>query len=160
MIHLGILLLLLSYVNGDKIALISAVHRHGARTPAKFYPHDPHAHDYWPRCTGQLTNEGKRQEYELGLFFRKQYGNFIGTRYFANKTYYRSTNVDRTLMSAQLVCAGLFPPQGDDVWNSKLMWQPIPIHTVSIKNDYLLRGDANCPKYFRLYAEALKSSSN
>ncbi|KAG1706635.1 Testicular acid phosphatase [Nymphon striatum] len=156
MIHLGLLLLLLSYVNGQKLALISAVHRHGERTPTDFYPDDPHAHDYWPRSVGQLTNEGKRQEYELGRFFRKQYGDFIGTRYFANKTYYRSTDVDRTLMSAQLVCAGLFPPQKDDVWNSELMWQPIPIHTVSGDNDYLLSRSCNCPKFYRLQAEALK----
>lgn len=151
-----LLLSFLSYVNGEKMVLLSALHRHGERTPERFYPNDPHAHDYWPRGVGQLTNEGKLEEYELGQFLRKTYGDFIGEKYFANETYYRSTDVDRTLMSAQLVSAGIFRPYRDDIWNSKLMWQPIPIHTVPVNEDYMLYEDANCPKFFQLYAEALK----
>lgn len=37
-------------------------------------------------------------------------------------------------MSAQLNLAGLYPPIGEDKWGD-LNWQPIPVHTVQIKNE-------------------------
>ncbi|CAM1314521.1 ACPP (predicted) [Pycnogonum litorale] len=139
----------------SKVIQLTVIHRHGARTPVVFYPNDPHKHDYWSRGLGQLTNEGKVQEYELGNFIRLKYDELLGKQYFANKTSYRSTDVDRTLMSAQLVSASLFKPQGDDVWNKELEWQPIPVHTVGLMNDFLMSRDS-CPEYGRLFKEALE----
>ncbi|CAM1314518.1 Uncharacterised protein r2_g2512 [Pycnogonum litorale] len=140
----------------SKLILLTVIHRHGDRTPIKFYPTDPHQNDYWPRGFGQLTNQGKMQEYELGKFMRRRYKEFIGERYFSNLTYYRSTNFDRTLMSAQLVAAGLFRPTSDDVWNSTLSWQPVPIHTVAPENDLLLAA-GSCPVAGQLGENYLKS---
>lgn len=37
---------------------------------------------------------------------------------------------DRTIMSAQLVMGGMFPPQGNQIWNTDLNWQPIPVHVI------------------------------
>ena len=50
--------------------------------------------------------------------------------YVTVQVHVRSTEWDRTLMSAYCNLAGLFPPQGSQVWNEKLLWQPIPVHTV------------------------------
>lgn len=59
----------------------------------------------------------------------------------------RSTDVDRTLMSAQANMAGLFPPKPSHVWNKDLKWQPIPIHTIPESEDYVLAGEKQCNKY-------------
>ena len=53
------------------------------------------------------------------------------------QVYVRSTDVDRVLMSALSNLAGLFPPNGSQVWNSDLLWQPIPVHTVPEDSDYV-----------------------
>lgn len=42
----------------------------------------------------------------------------------------RSTDYDRTLMSAEAHLAGLYPPNGAQIFNPNLVWQPIPVHTV------------------------------
>ena len=49
--------------------------------------------------------------------------------------YVRSTDKDRTLMTAQAVLNGLYPPAGSQVWKEGLHWQPIPVHTVELNND-------------------------
>lgn len=31
-------------------------------------------------------------------------------------------------MSAQLLLAGLYPPQKEQIWSTDILWQPVPIH--------------------------------
>lgn len=38
-------------------------------------------------------------------------------------------------MTALSSLAGLYPPEGKDVWNERIQWQPIPVHTVPEKMD-------------------------
>jgi len=40
-----------------------------------------------------------------------------------------SSDEERCLMSAESNLAGLYPPTPQEMWNSTLNWQPIPIHT-------------------------------
>lgn len=35
-------------------------------------------------------------------------------------------NSDRTLSSALMTLAGMFPPSGNQIWNKDIHWQPIP----------------------------------
>lgn len=51
------------------------------------------------------------------------------------QVYVRSTDFDRTLMSAEANLAGLFPPNGMQRFNPNISWQPIPVHTVPIAED-------------------------
>ena len=51
---------------------------------------------------------------------------------------------------------GLFPPAGPQVWDPQLPWQPIPVHTVPLDQDYLLnKMHAFCPRYEGFYIISL-----
>jgi acid phosphatase len=116
--------------------------RHGDRTPATVLPKDPHI---WPEGVGQLTATGMQQEYQLGLQFHKNYvdSKLLSANYSSGEVYIRSTDVDRTLMSAESVLMGLYPlgtgpklPDGQMALPSG--YQPLPIHTVSSTEDPLV----------------------
>lgn len=95
-------------------------------------------------CNFQL---GKMQQFELGKWLRNRYIGFLPEQYSERDIYIRSTDVDRTLMSAEVNLAGLYPPEGIQVWDPDLKWQPVPIHTIPENEDPVLATKKPCPKY-------------
>ncbi|XP_052836682.1 prostatic acid phosphatase isoform X2 [Drosophila gunungcola] len=141
-----------------QLKFVHVIYRHGDRTPVDPYPTDPWGDlNYWPTGWGQLTNLGKQEHYDLGKWLRKRYSALLPSKYSNQDIYVQSTDVDRTLMSAQSNLAGLYEPQGEDIWNSDIKWQPIPIHTIPEKEDHILAAKAPCPAYDHELA-ALESS--
>ncbi|KAG7239357.1 hypothetical protein INR49_029345 [Caranx melampygus] len=136
------------------LVYVTVLFRHGDRSPVKAYPTDPHQESDWPQGFGQLSQEGMRQHLELGQFLRKRYNGFLKESYDRHEILVRSTDYDRTLMSAEANLAGLYPPSGQQVFEPKLKWQPIPVHTVPQREERLLSfplGD--CPRYKQLMNE-------
>ncbi|XP_008323550.1 lysosomal acid phosphatase [Cynoglossus semilaevis] len=152
------LLLILASVYGKAAAEKQLIHvtvlfRHGDRSPIRSYPTDPYQEDSWPQGFGQLTPKGMRQHLELGQFLRNRYKGFLPESYSRYDVSVRSTDVDRTLMSAEANLAGLYPPNGS--FDPTLNWQPIPVHTVPAAEDRLLIFPVpdNCPRYTQLINE-------
>ncbi|XP_046332996.2 prostatic acid phosphatase-like [Haliotis rufescens] len=126
---------------------VQVLFRHGDRTPTHAYPTDPHQKDTWHQGWGKLTQEGMRQEYELGQYLRQRYvgSGFIHGNYTADEIHVLATYKDRAIMSANCMLAGLFPPTGYQIWNPAIPWQPIPIHTLPKEDDFIL--EMKCPTY-------------
>uniref|UniRef100_A0A673I8M3 Lysosomal acid phosphatase n=1 Tax=Sinocyclocheilus rhinocerous TaxID=307959 RepID=A0A673I8M3_9TELE len=136
----------------------SKLYRHGDRSPIKAYPTDPYKESDWPQGFGQLSQEGMKQHFELGQFLKKRYTGFLSEDYDRHEIFIRSTDVDRTLMSAEANLAGMFPPNGSEVFNPDLKWQPIPIHTVPADEERLLSFPLeDCPRYTQLMNETEKT---
>ncbi|XP_040888080.1 lysosomal acid phosphatase isoform X2 [Toxotes jaculatrix] len=136
---------------GKKLVYVTVLFRHGDRSPVKAYPTDPHQESDWPQGFGQLSQEGMRQHFELGQFLRNRYKGFLNESYDRHEISVRSTDYDRTLMSAEANLAGLYPPSGQQVFKSNLRWQPIPVHTVPQSEERLLSFPlADCPRYKQL----------
>ncbi|CAG7718142.1 unnamed protein product, partial [Allacma fusca] len=109
----------------------------------------------------RLVNlEGKQQEYELGQYLKWRYMRFIDSSYHPSEVYTQSSDIDRAIMSGELVLAGLFPPNADhsdSMWNPSVNWQPIPLHTISSTEDNKIAYAVNCPRFERLFYDYLHS---
>lgn len=72
-----------------------------------------------------LRQLGKEQEFQLGQFFRKRYGNFLSPVFSPNEVFAISSNYERTILSAQLVLAGIFSSDKSHKFGSY-----IPVHSI------------------------------
>ncbi|XP_018579473.1 venom acid phosphatase Acph-1-like [Anoplophora glabripennis] len=148
-----------SGTNEETLVLVHVLFRHGERTvdPSTLYPTDPYKDEkYYPYGVGQLTNAGKITEYKIGKALRKRYDNFLGRVYEPDLLDAQSTDVNRTKMSLELVLAGLFPPIGDQIFETGLYWQPIPYNFIPKGQDNILLGIL-CPNYEKYYNRLMKS---
>ncbi|XP_012268382.2 venom acid phosphatase Acph-1-like [Athalia rosae] len=137
-----------------QLKLVTVLFRHGDRTPevngagGESYPTDPTLdpkNNFFPVGPGGLTNEGKKRELALGRALRCRYDSFLGPTYYPAVVKARSTDYERTKMSLQLVLYGIFPPVGNQQWESGACWQPIPTDYWHKEKDCILRPDL-CPK--------------
>ncbi|XP_075044256.1 lysosomal acid phosphatase [Mixophyes fleayi] len=155
---LGQILAAVQLAQARQLRLVTVVYRHGDRSPVRAYPKDVHQESAWPQGFGQLTQVGMRQHWDLGQALRARYKGFLNESYDRHEIYVRSTDVDRTLMSAEANLAGLYPPEGSQVFNPNISWQPIPVHTVPDSEERLLKFPIlPCPKYLKLQEETRKS---
>jgi len=121
----------------DKLIFALDLVRHGDRTPLYQIPALTHE---WPEGKGQLTARGLAQEYQLGKKFRQKYvikTRLLPRKYQKDTIYVRSTDFDRTLMSAQALLLGLYPlGSGPSLLPGK--FQPVPVHTRAKLEDELI----------------------
>lgn len=139
-----------------KVAYV--ITRHGDRNPTESYPTDPYGDPtFWPGGWGALTNEGKLQMYNLGIFLKSRYKDLLGEVYSPNHLLARSSYSDRCLMSAGALLAGLRPPSASEIWLPGLNWHPIPIHSTPRELDKLIVVKKKCPLYDRELQNAYAS---
>ena len=135
--------------------------RHGSRGPTSNI-YDPS----WPTyLLGELTPTGMRQHFYLGTQLREKYSYLI-PEYNPDNFYVRSTELNRTIMSAESFFLGFFPfGTGPNITNLSsefdtppynisnsvktkiealgsialpFNYRPVPIHVVEEEEDYLL----------------------
>nr|XP_056707188.1 lysosomal acid phosphatase [Euleptes europaea] len=144
---------------GRDLRFVTLLYRHGDRSPVKAYPQDPYQENAWPQGFGQLSQEGMRQHWDLGQALRRRYDGFLNASYNRQEIFIRSTDFDRTLMSAEANLAGLYPPEGQQVFNPNVSWQPIPVHTVPGSVERLLKFPLTpCPRYEQLQNETRRTA--
>ena len=156
----------------DSLRAAALLFRHSVISP-KYSP--PKVETEWPMGFKQLTAVGMRDMYQRGQQLRERYVDELGLisgTYHLNEVYVRASNTDRALQSAQMLILGLYPlGTGPDpsVYDSdlaaapapELAFTPVPIHSVALENDSVLRpwtGKAKCTKY-RKYVKGLSKTA-
>ena len=164
MIHeLSVVLVCLNLVF-SMLVFIAVARRHGDRAP--IVPDTnlaPGVYDrQWPLGSGELTAHGMRQLFDIGASLRDTYvgpqatnPNFLPQRFDPTLHYTRSTDLHRTMQSAQSLLYGMYIGSGpvDDLTNQSLpfQYQPMPVSTVPhLEDSTLISTDfaaANCQSY-------------
>ncbi len=156
----------------DSLRAAALLFRHSVISP-KYTP--PRVETEWPMGFKQLTAVGMRDMYQRGQQLRRRYVDELGLisgTYHLDEVYVRASNADRALQSAQMLILGLFPlGTGPDpaVYHPgltaapapELAFTPVPIHSVALENDSVLRpwtGKAKCTKY-RKYVKGLAKTA-
>uniref|UniRef100_A0A0R3RLP0 acid phosphatase n=1 Tax=Elaeophora elaphi TaxID=1147741 RepID=A0A0R3RLP0_9BILA len=149
---------ILLFVTGDELLFLQAIWRHGDRSPIQSCKGHPIQAQQWPQGNGQLTVEGMAQMIKLGKIIYSRYSdllNFLSPYYNASQIYVRSTDYNRTLLSAMANFIGFYNNPflkeriGIDFpniteWPRGLI--TVPVHTVPDETDYIGNPDANCPR--------------
>jgi len=52
-----------------------------------------------------------------------------------DQIYAQSSDLDRTIITAQICLAGMFPAENGTAWNPDLNWQPVPLRTIATEHD-------------------------
>lgn len=169
-----------------KLAMLIEIFRHGARGPIYSYWNAPSFN-----FPGELTSVGIRQHYLLGCELRREYIElqpFLSSKYDPREIYIRSSDYNRTIMSALSQLQGLYPlGTGDeisadidfdmtlppyrplDVDLNKLKStnfsipggiQPIPVHTVPDVQDRVMLGEHSDPDICPMNKEWLDHQKN
>ncbi|CAM2943826.1 histidine phosphatase family protein [Legionella worsleiensis] len=128
----------------DRLVFAIDIIRHGDRTPIYSLPAVTYS---WPEGPGQLTAEGMKQEYNLGEALRKKYieqTHLLPEHYEYGTLFVRSTDYERTLMSAQSFLLGLYPqgtgPRTSGSTSPALphAFQPLPIFSAPSQYDEMI----------------------
>lgn len=113
----------------------------------------------WIEGLEGLTNIGKRRAYQIGKFLRQRYGSqglgLLSDLYLQDEIALRSTDKERTKMTALVAMSALYPPVAEQQWDEGLgkIWQPVPYTTVPLSEDYL-RYYSNCQRFKDLMKQA------
>ncbi|GMT15587.1 hypothetical protein PFISCL1PPCAC_6884 [Pristionchus fissidentatus] len=152
-----------------QLLFASAMWRHGDRAPEHAVPGNDvdqfteEDFTFGGGGYGELSPEGMSMHFNLGRKLKQRYitdFKILNKAYNAKEIYIRSTDYNRTLISAYSNVAGMFTGEGvvgQNFPDATLVpdWPagyiPIPVHTVDYSTDYIGHPDANCPRQDELY---------
>lgn len=103
-------------------------------------------YDYFNYAAIDMPNNGKLNMYNLGMYLRKTYDKFLGPYYNTDVAKMRTAEYTLSILSGQLVNAGLWPPKSLQKWHETIEWQPVPADYEKIREDTLLMG-MHCPSF-------------
>ncbi|XP_019885210.2 venom acid phosphatase Acph-1 [Camponotus floridanus] len=104
------------------------------------------SYKYFTSATMNMSLKANLNMYNLGVYLRERYNEFLGQTYMPEITKMRTTEYALSIVSSQLVNAGLWPPATNQIWLEGFNWQPIPSELKELKDDTLLLGFL-CPNF-------------
>uniref|UniRef100_A0A1B6LHZ7 2-phosphoxylose phosphatase 1 n=1 Tax=Graphocephala atropunctata TaxID=36148 RepID=A0A1B6LHZ7_9HEMI len=141
----------------SSLKLVIVVAKHGTKAPMYSFPNDPNlSMKNWPDGAGQVTKVGKMQLFRLGQLLRKMYNGFLSEIYLKEKFQLEATMVERTMLSAATLAAGLWPPRRHQMWHDTIYWQPVPVYPNFLDKSLLALNPSMCPRYYKEQNETIK----
>ncbi|XP_017888893.1 venom acid phosphatase Acph-1-like [Ceratina calcarata] len=103
-------------------------------------------YEYFNTAPLSMPKTGMLNMYNLGVHLRETYDEFLGDVYKSDTMKMRTAEYPLSMISGQLVNAGLWPPAENQKWSTDMNWQPIPTDYELMQKDALLLG-TQCPRF-------------
>ncbi|CAG7815308.1 unnamed protein product [Allacma fusca] len=120
---------------------VQVIVRHGDREPDTDFQNP----------AGELTNKGKKQMHDFGIFLRGKYGKFLNYVTSSKSVSILSSDKGRTIESGLLIGRGL---SEDKFKKSELdkgnMYVPFPVRTIPAEIDDVIQTSRICPRFEKL----------
>ncbi|EYB83799.1 hypothetical protein Y032_0329g2674 [Ancylostoma ceylanicum] len=152
-----------------ELLLVQVIWRHGDRSPTYTFRSDPFQERNWTfggGGYGQLSPIGMKQHFNLGKLIRNMYVDtgFLGGRYSSKEIYVRSSDLNRTIISAMSNMMGMYGQNDSirgvdypDVPGWPVGYVPVAVHTVNRNTDYVVIPHAPCDRQEKLWKMAKES---
>ena len=163
------------YITNEEIVFVFEHFRHGARSSVFIDKENTDMYDIKWIGDGELTSVGMRMLYLIGVHIRTKYSNIINKNTSPKELLVYSTDLNRTILSAESQLLGMFPPvkgqaisqdEMEDAYPPNKITQevqdeidklgnisiPSKIRAIPInffhkeKKPYLLTEEADCPR--------------
>ena len=110
-------LIIISFIYESKCEIVFVFEhfRHGARSSVYIDKHNIDIYDIKWIGDGELTPVGMRMLYLIGVHIRNKYSNIINNLTSSNDLLVYSTDLNRTIVSAEAQLLGMFPPKKGDI---------------------------------------------
>ncbi|XP_026824418.1 venom acid phosphatase Acph-1-like isoform X1 [Ooceraea biroi] len=114
------------------------------------------SYEYFTSAAMSMPKEAHLNMYNLGVHLREIYNEFLGDMFMLDVMKTRTTEYALSILSAQLVNAGLWPPSEEQMWMEDFNWQPIPTDYLELKEDTLMLGTL-CPNFLSQMDQMLQT---
>ena len=110
-------LLLITFITkcSSEIVFVFEHFRHGARSSVFIDKHNTDIYDIKWIGDGELTSVGMRMLYLIGVHIRTKYNNIINKYTSPQELIVYSTDLNRTILSAESQLLGMFPPEKGEI---------------------------------------------
>ena len=144
-------LITITYKTKSEIVFVFEHFRHGARSSVFIDKHNTDIYDIKWIGDGELTSVGMRMLYLIGVHIRTKYSNIINKNTTQKELVVYSTDLNRTILSAESQLLGMFPPEKGEIINNSLRKYSYPPNEVPIEAQIEIDklGDISIPSQIR-----------
>ena len=126
LLYIYLILLTKFYTSNEEIVFVFEHFRHGARSSVYINKYNKDIYNIKWIGDGELTPVGMRMEYLIGVHIRTKYSNIINENTSSKEILVFSTDLNRTIVSAQSQLLGMFPPYKGEEMNKHEMREAYP----------------------------------
>ena len=137
-----------------ELAQIHVITRHGSRTSLQKQSGGSGGRLVEQKTGAILTALGEKQLYDLGDWLRERYAvdnRLLVENYQPHLVHFQSSDLERTISSANALTAGLYPPtrRSESGLLPSNIYPSIPVYMEDDRNDIYIRAYNKCPKFNR-----------
>ena len=135
----------------SEIVFVFEHFRHGARSSVFIDKHNTDIYDIKWIGDGELTSVGMRMLYLIGVHIREKYNNIINKYTSPKELLVFSTDLNRTILSAESQLLGMFPPEKGEIIEEAFKKYSYPPNEIPLeaKNEIDTLGNVSIPSKIR-----------